>query len=212
MVSATGIPIVPHNVRMMAAIVTRNAMSKIPIGLEMDIVVSVICILLKYGILLMEFFTDFILSPLWCSDGGKYLSPECNNDGGDCRECLQDTGANPKIIGDGVCQLWLNTTACNFDGGDCMTTYDLPFCDVLVDTFLGDGYCHGGEYNTEDCGWDHGDCDECMDLIDDPSLLGDGECNLENNITECNYDAGDCWLDDGNDDIGYYGDDQYYDE
>jgi hypothetical protein len=149
---------------------------------------------------LFSFFPDFILSPPRCSDGGKYLSPECNRDGGDCRECLQDTGADPKTVGDGVCQLWLNTTACGFDGGDCMMTYD--FCDVEDEEYLGDGYCDGGEYNTEECGWDHGDCVECMDLIDDPSLLGDGECNLDNNITECNYDAGDC--------LGYYND--YYDD
>jgi hypothetical protein len=33
-----------------------------------------------------------------------------------------------------------------------------PDCHVNVPSYIGDGYCHGEEYDTEACGYDGGDC------------------------------------------------------
>ena len=53
---------------------------------------------------------------------------------------------------------------------------------VAIDdpSFIGDGDCDGGEYNTEECGWDGGDCIEFNEKypnckVDDPLFIGDGE-------------------------------------
>ena len=34
-----------------------------------------------------------------------------------------------------------------------------PNCTVDQPILVGDGVCEGGEYNTEECKWDGGDCD-----------------------------------------------------
>ena len=63
---------------------------------------------------------------------------------------------------------------------------------------IGDGTCNGQEYLTEDCGWDGGDCDSCLELTGRDSLeelsgsLGDGVCNPDLNIMQCDWDWGDC--------------------
>jgi hypothetical protein len=57
------------------------------------------------------------------------------------------------------------------------------------------------EYNTEECGWDGGDCvvegyPDCH--VDDPSEIGNGECETFEdlyNTKECGWDGGDCVLD-----------------
>lgn len=60
-------------------------------------------------------------------DGGTNLSPGCSMDGGDCDQCFKEnTGVNPNKLGDGICHLWLNTTACNYDGQDCIGLTDSP--------------------------------------------------------------------------------------
>jgi hypothetical protein len=81
-------------------------------------------------------------------------------------------------IGDGVCDAApYNTRACNYDGGDCCERtcfgdecrrheFDcrnlalvLPrTCDVEDTSFLGDGWCDSGAYNSLDCSFDGGDC------------------------------------------------------
>eukprot|EP00562_Extubocellulus_spinifer_P015332 CAMPEP_0178575986 /NCGR_PEP_ID=MMETSP0697-20121206/20205_1 /TAXON_ID=265572 /ORGANISM="Extubocellulus spinifer, Strain CCMP396" /LENGTH=60 /DNA_ID=CAMNT_0020211131 /DNA_START=27 /DNA_END=206 /DNA_ORIENTATION=- len=51
-------------------------------------------------------------------------------------------------------------------------------------------------YNTEECGWDGGDCvvegyPDCH--VDNPSLIADGECDEgDYNTEECGWDGGDC--------------------
>ena len=50
-------------------------------------------------------------------DGGDTVAEECSIDGGDCDICLDQTGTDPGNIGDGYCDVNLNTTACNWDGG-----------------------------------------------------------------------------------------------
>ena len=69
--------------------------------------------------------------------------------------------------------------------------------------WIGDGFCNGGRHNSEDCGWDGGDC-----VVDtEPSFaslypnchvphkewIGDGKCNGGNyNKRGCGWDGGDC--------------------
>lgn len=76
-----------------------------------------------------------------------------------------------------------------------------PDCPVSLPSLLGNGYCNGGVYNTEACGFDHGDCveDTIANLsvkgcsVPLPELLGDGKCQGGPYNTEaCDYDGGDC--------------------
>eukprot|EP00979_Chaetoceros_neogracilis_P006004 scaffold1174_cov281-Chaetoceros_neogracile.AAC.35 len=69
---------------------------------------------------------------------------------------------------------------------------------------IGDGICHGGDYNTVECGFDGGDCEEfnakypnCNvfppSFIGYPSYIGDGNCDGGSyNTAECGFDGGDC--------------------
>jgi len=77
-------------------------------------------------------------------------------------------------------------------------------CQVPNPEFLGDGMCDGGDYNTEVCQWDKGDCDDFNELypncnVPDPTKVGDKFCddqhNLDNpvyNVAACGFDGGDC--------------------
>lgn len=88
---------------------------------------------------------------------------------------------------------------------------------------VGDGYCQnievdeisGIKYNSEECGWDGGDCTEFNEMypgceVEDVRDVGNGKCNvigeeqkkrLEEegvlkantyNVMECGWDGGDC--------------------
>ena len=73
-----------------------------------------------------------------------------------------------------------------------------PNCRVTFPYSVGDGSCKNFDgYNTEECGWDGGDCVEFNEMYPDcdvrsPSFVGDGRCELFANTTECGYDGGDC--------------------
>ena len=78
-----------------------------------------------------------------------------------------------------------------------LTIDNFPNCEVEDPSWIGDEYCDGGEYNTEECGFDGGDCDiynqypNC--IVGDPGFIGDGVCDGgEYNVPTCNFDAGDC--------------------
>jgi LNR domain. len=66
-------------------------------------------------------------------NGGIYLSPGCNMDGGDCDECLAASRTDPKNLGDGYCDIELNTTLCGYDGGDCLGS---DLCNVPIKDWL----------------------------------------------------------------------------
>ena len=75
-------------------------------------------------------------------DGGDYNNAECGWDGGDCCE----TTCPDSNCGSTDCQ-----------DPDAPAPVLFPNCDEAL-SYLGDGYCNGGDYNTRDCGWDGGDC------------------------------------------------------
>ena len=83
-----------------------------------------------------------------------------------------------------------------------------PGCDVNYPFLVGDGSCDDGEYNTEKCGFDGGDCVVPMlvgslesflkkypNCTADAAVffLGNGKCDgVEYNNEQCGYDDGDC--------------------
>jgi len=106
-------------------------------------------------------------------NGGETLTDACSFDGGDCEECFQLTGADPSSIGDGYCDIALNTTGCGYDGFDCLDGFGSnPTCRVPDKSKLGDGRCDGGVYNTEACDYDNGDCLVCNSKVKSPKRIG----------------------------------------
>ena len=125
------------------------------------------------------------------------------------------------MVGDGACNDETNTAVCNYDGGDCclnvINTDHCSECTCYMGEFcatgfhhpsVGDGSCND-DTNIVECGYDGGDCclsnvntdhcSECTCYHQEtcaagfiPSSVGDGFCNDETNIVECNYDGGDC--------------------
>ena len=80
---------------------------------------------------------------------------------------------------------YLSTTTCGvvsaLTADEVAAKY--PDCNVSIASAIGNGYCDGGRYNTEKCGWDGGDClvegyPDCH--VDIPSWIGNGYCHGEN--------------------------------
>ena len=99
---------------------------------------------------------------------------------------------SPSRVGNGICDEGFvdgyNTPECKFDGGDCTATK----CTAENLEYIGDGFCDGGLYLTEDCNFDDGDCDDCH--VADLTLIGNGVCDgREYNTFQCGYDGGDCF-------------------
>lgn len=72
-----------------------------------------------------------------------------------------------------------------------------PDCSVDIPVQIGNGVCNGGDYNTEVCGYDGGDCIEWNQKfpdckLDDLSFVANGLCDKESNSLECGWDGGDC--------------------
>ncbi|GMH61438.1 hypothetical protein TL16_g03253 [Triparma laevis f. inornata] len=108
------------------------------------------------------------------------------------------------------------------DGEFEQVTNDYPNCFVENRSWVGDGHCDHCEYNTEECGFDGGDCcsETCEDSTNyacegnnfhcmDPStkeyqeetaiilncedyFIGNGNCDQKNNNEQCGFDGGDC--------------------
>lgn len=108
----------------------------------------------------------------------------------------------PSLLGNNFCNGGpYDTAECGWDGEDCAAKLDFrtenPGCIVERPELLGDGICHG-EYNTEKCAYDAGDCLEFNAKYPDcnvayPSLIGNGWCSYGDYDTEeCGWDGGDC--------------------
>eukprot|EP00979_Chaetoceros_neogracilis_P008756 scaffold1962_cov203-Chaetoceros_neogracile.AAC.1 len=120
---------------------------------------------------------------------------------------------DPRNMGNFACTEELNVEACNFDGGackalDCSTASarSSALCDDLRDKYPNcalenkNAYRHGNfdcdsYFNTEECGWDMGDCvvpdyPDCR--VDDPGWIGNGHCGGGYNTIDCGFDGGDC--------------------
>jgi len=134
----------------------------------------------------------------WVGDGicngGAYYTPECDFDGGDCKNCGVP---NMQKIGNGRCdQGDYNTNECSYDGGDCIQLnlekeQSNAGCSVANIGWIGDGICNGKEYASPDCGNDGGDCINCF--VEDMMLIGDGVCNGGDYMSDgCSSDGGDC--------------------
>ncbi len=144
----------------------------------------------------------------------EYNTIQCGWDGGDCivdgfPNCRTD---DPTLIGDGNCTLVYNTTDCGFDGGDCLIPY--PLCAATDRNQLGNGFCNTGWYsyygytddmyiddtenlNTEECGWDGGDCiipgyPDCHVAYAKEAFGNGFACDEPFNNPECGFDGGDC--------------------
>lgn len=95
--------------------------------------------------------------------------------------------------------------ACGFDGALASISgleYSTSDCyevckSALVDpSLLGNTVCDGPPYDTEECGWDAGDCGycakECEVYLGWEADLGDGMCAEACDISACAWDGGDC--------------------
>jgi len=95
-------------------------------------------------------------------NGGEYGSAACGYDAGDCQnstEVLKCPDERTFLINDGNCDGFLNNAQCSYDGSDCIAfNEEYPGCDVDFPNLVGNGWCSGGNYNTEACKWDGGDC------------------------------------------------------
>jgi hypothetical protein len=86
----------------------------------------------------------------WCTIVNKAANPS-EESFGEGRK-LQDEEES-EDYGNNVCQ-WCanNSTSCE----SFKSTY--PSCTVTRPSWIGDGVCDGAEYNSEECGYDGGDC------------------------------------------------------
>ncbi len=101
-------------------------------------------------------------------NGAEYNTEACEWDGGDCLEVKLEGCDEPKrrhyLLNNGVCNKFLNNEACNYDDGDCAEFNEkYPKCTtaskgVVEPSLVGDGVCHGADYNIAECGFDGGDC------------------------------------------------------
>ena len=127
-------------------------------------------------------------------DGDVYNTIECNYDGGDClptennndddNSNINDDDTtntvcivpNLDLIGNGKCDGDVyNTTACRYDGGDCLPTANVD--------------------DDDDSNSSNDDDTSFVCNVPDPNLIGDGNCDGDlYNTTACNYDGGDCLL------------------
>eukprot|EP00903_Cladosiphon_okamuranus_P005789 g5736.t1 len=96
-------------------------------------------------------------------------------------------------IGNGWCDEENNTPECNYDGGDCCE------CTCIADEDIDDEHYQCNEQIGYACIDPAAPCvdddDVTVDMFEkcnSPSGIGNGWCDIGNNIPECNYDGGDC--------------------
>ena len=142
--------------------------------------------------------------------------PQIVTEAGGCQE--------PRLKNDGHCDDGNNNPGCDYDGGDCCIDKEKKHCTLCeckdphhipgcgTPKWVGDTNCDD-DNNNHECRYDGGDC--CTDTrhlyckectckepnksqprdCPNPFYVGDGICDDENNIPECDYDLGDCCTD-----------------
>ncbi|CAN0168925.1 unnamed protein product [Ectocarpus sp. 12 AP-2014] len=131
--------------------------------------------------------------------GGEYY---CDTYHFDCFDstCLSQTvvAENPDCagdwltIGDEFCDSENNNPECAYDGGDCCA----GTCPLSLDSACGfDGFA---DYSGFDCldpaFFDPTVVGEFPECTGSWSMIGDGQCQEENNNPACGYDGGDCCI------------------
>ena len=128
---------------------------------------------------------DYTESAEYCFTVGEVDAPA------DVSNC-EPSGGNVGWIGDSYCDSANNIAECDFDGGDCCAATN-PSC---VDSTSYPCDCDGAGSDTGggDTGGDGGDTGEpdCEDVGGNSGWNGDGYCDANNNVAECEFDAGDC--------------------
>ena len=148
----------------------------------------------------------------WIGDGlceDENNVPECDYDGGDCcgivdkkhcKECKckdpsfggtvdKQPCFNSKLRGDGNCDDENNNPECDFDGGDCCTdTRHLQCHDCICKD---QNHSNFGVFGVKRIIMKTENTKDCPKSF----WIGDGHCDDENNIPECNFDGGDCCID-----------------
>ena len=148
----------------------------------------------------------------FCNDDTNIA--ECDYDGGDCcgycviteycEDCvclgLTSDEITNRLVGNSLCNDETNNLNCNYDGGDCCGySINSEYCTECTcfhnETCLA-GLTHAfvgdGICNDET---NIAECDyDGLDCCLNPNMVGDGICNDDTNHIECNYDGGDCCL------------------
>ena len=145
----------------------------------------------------------------FCDDECNF--PDCAYDGGDCCKvgadksrctdclCKGDTQCPPicvELKGEGTCDDICNTLNCEYDGGDCCGG------NVQCGPMSSDCQCLDPSFTTAvpatttisttstTTSQEEGPC-TCND-IPTYNKVGDGNCDDDCNVAECEYDGGDC--------------------
>ena len=155
-------------------------------------------------------------------DGGDCCGSCINSEF--CSECacfgqITGNGVPNALIGNGFCNDEMNNAECLYDGGDCCLS-ELP---ISGNISYGNHYARSCSQCPEinetsscngECLWMNGKCvsksgalsnryhcNECNCFLAEtceygfpPPYVGNGFCNEEANITECNFDGMDCLL------------------
>ncbi len=107
------------------------------------------------------------------------------------------------LIGNGFCNHETNFDICNFDGGDCCTGNDILcqhcFLTLSINPFW-NCRCHetGDNFCTGKVNFHLGEVIYFMSRVATCPYAGDLNCNGENNNQGCNFDDGDCCLEETN--------------
>ena len=144
-------------------------------------------------------------------NGFPYYSKKCGFDAGDCEAFVNRFPGCKKIletieepykgwtVNDKICTptLYNLDDACNYDISHCNAFLeDYPNCPLRNSENMGnigDGICDDF-YNTEECGFDYGDCKYKQEYpsCDVYNLLGNDKCDGAANNEDCGFDDGEC--------------------
>jgi len=133
---------------------------------------------------------------------------ECNFDGGDCivENFIRDENAT-LFYSDCTVVAWKSYIGEFFKGHDPYAL-SIFLANLIVNMLfleIGNGRCDGGDFNTDQCGWDGGDCKDfnaeyttnttnCN--VPNPFWVGDGVCDGDSkegyHVESCGWDGGDC--------------------